>query len=304
MAPPTKAWTDLPAGLYLVFEYRELDGLFAVSVPDGRVTKILDGGVYSAALMGDKKLAVISGVTEPQTVDLYDGEMAAIEAPREVDNPFQVAFSPTSADVIWVAGYPQHNLPINGDGSFLYYYHSGSHFGFMTQGGSPVWSPDGRYVAYEKESYLSLPASMPLPTSDIALLDVACIATRSGQCSERILTSSTTEAEARKPTWAPDSQSLAYECSVRDQDGGRLTQEICIIALDGSVPRKVSADGAIFEQSPVWSPRGDYIAVGGQVSRQNAADLYLIDVRTGSLTNITDTASLGETPLFWWNKDE
>ena len=51
---------------------------------------------------------------EVRILDLQDGSQIITQLRAEFTVPYFVAFSPVSEDTIWVAGYPNHNLPING----------------------------------------------------------------------------------------------------------------------------------------------------------------------------------------------
>ena len=305
----TPSWVNLPKGLYLFFQYDDRQGLYALSISEHQVTQVIDQYISSAIRMPDNRRVMLLAGPERIIFDLQNGSKITAQIPQEFAEPYFSAFSPVNEDIIWVAGYPQHNLPINGDGSFLYYYKSGNDFGFRIQGSWPVWSPDGKYVAYEEETYASPPMSMTVPYADITLLAMPCQASDAEPCRKIRLTNSTLAREARKPSWSPDSQVLAYECSATNydeksnapQDILMIAQDICAIHLDGSGFTKLTDTKDVFEGYPLWSPVDDALVLAGASRQYGPNDLYLLNVKTKEISNLTNTADLSELPLFWWD---
>jgi hypothetical protein len=302
-------WHSLPKGLYLFFQYSDTQGLYALSLSDRQVTKVRDQHATSAAKLPDNQHIILINEPKAQVLALQDGSEIMHPLPTEFTAPYFVAFSPIDKDTIWVAGYPNHNLPINGDGSFLHYYLSDGSFGFRVQGSWPVWSPDGHYVAYEQETYTSPPASMTVAYTDIALLTIPCEASTNEPCRTVKITNSSLKREARKPSWSPDSQAVAYECSTTNYDEASdapqdilmVAQDICIVGLNGNGFRQVTNTTDSFESYPLWSPVGDSLLFAGSSSEYESNDLYLLDIKNGEIRNLTDTPDLSELPLFWWD---
>jgi len=259
--------------------------------------------------MPDNQHITLLDRAEGLILDLQNGSKNILQLPQEVAEPYFIAFSPVNEDVIWGADSPEHTFPINGDASFLYYYQSGNNFEFRIQGSWPVWSPDGKYVAYEEETYASPPMSMTVPFADIALLAIPCQASATELCRRLKLTDSSLAGEARKPSWSPDSQVLAYECSTTSydetssepQDILTITQDICIIGLNGSGFRKLTDTKDTFESYPLWSPVDNSLVFAGALSQYGFNDLYLLNVQTEEISNLTNTSDLSEIPLFWWD---
>jgi dipeptidyl aminopeptidase/acylaminoacyl peptidase len=299
----------LPKGLYLFFQYDDTQGLYALSVSDRQATKVWDQHATNAVKMPNNQHVILINEPETKVLDLQDGSEITYQLPTEFTAPYFVARSPITKDTIWVAGYPNHSLPINGDGSFLHYYHSGESFEFRVQGNWPVWSPDGNYVAYEHETYTSPPASMTVAYADIALLTIPCEASNNELCRTVKLTNSSLKKQARKPSWSPDSQTIAYECSTTNYDEAsnepqdilRIAQDICIISLNANGFRPVTNTVDFFESYPLWSPVGNSLVFAGAASEYESNDLYLWDATSEEISNLTNTAELSETPLFWWD---
>jgi hypothetical protein len=313
LPPPTNtstlSWMNLPKGLYLFFQYDDREGLYALSISDHQVTQVLDQYISSAIRMPNSRRAILLDGPERIILDLQNGSKTTVQIPQEFAEPYFLAFNPVNEDIIWVAGYPNHNLPINGDGSFLYYYQSGNDFEFRIQGSWPVWSPDGEYVAYEEETYASPPMSMTVPYANITLLAIPCRASDTEPCRKIKLTNSNLAREARKPSWSPDSQVLAYECSATNyddqsdapQDILMIAQDICTIRLDGSGFTQLTDTKDVFEGYPLWSPVDGSLVFAGASFQYGPNDLYLLNVKTKEISNLTNTAELSEIPLFWWD---
>ena len=64
------------------------------------------------------------------------------------------------------------------------------------------------------------------------------------------------------PSFSPDGRQIVFES---DRDG---TQQLFVMGADGSAPHRISNGGEGRYSTPVWSPRGDYIAftktIGGR----------------------------------------
>ena len=304
----TPSWVNLPKGLYLFFRYENKQGLYALSMSDQQITQVLDQYIGSAIKMPNNQHVMLLDGPQKIIMDLQNGSQTTVQIPQEFEHPYFVAFNPANEDVIWVAGYPLHGLPINGDGSFLYYYQSGK-FEFRTQGSWPVWSPDGKYVAYEEETYASPPMSMTVPYADITLLAIPCEASDSEPCRKLKLTNSSLAREARKPSWSPDSQILAYECSTttydetssEPQDIMKIAQDICTIHSDGTEFKQLTDTPDVFEGYPLWTPFDDTLVFAGAPLQYEPKDLYLLNMKNTEILNLTNTVDLSEIPFFWWD---
>lgn len=304
----TPSWVNLPKGLYLFFQYESKQGLYALSISDHQVTQVLDQYISRVIKVPDNQHVMLLDGPERILLDLQSGNKTNVQLPEEFEEPYFVAFNPVNEDVIWVAGYPLHGLPINGDGSFLYYYQSGN-LQFHTQGSWSVWSPDGKYVAFEEETYASPPMSMTVPYADITLLVTPCEAFGTQPCRKLKLTNSSLAREARKPSWSPDSQGLAYECSTttydetssEPQDIMTIAQDICTIRSDGSGFKQLTDTEDVFESYPLWSPADDLLVFAGASFQYDPNDLYILNVKTGQGSNLTNTTDLSEIPVFWWD---
>ncbi len=307
-------------GQYLVYTDRIAGGLYAVSLDNGSTVVLTNEYTLSARLWTpDKQVALFDGQSIKflslrdltiSTVkqwthlvvpfdNLRDSMIGTVMPVTDFAVPIDGAKSPQSADVVLVAGMAYHNLPINGDGSFLYYFSGGEKLSDTQQGSNPAWSPDGKQLAFESESYFSPPDGMTQPYQDIAVWTTPCESIRAG-CFEN-LTHVPEGSDAREPAWAPDSRQLAYVCSGRLQDGSPVGEEICVINLDGSNPRVLTDTPEARERSPVWSLDGRRIAFIRYNSVTGEGGIYIADLANESEIRLPEPP--GESPklLFWWD---
>ncbi|MCD4686105.1 MAG: hypothetical protein K8S97_09235 [Anaerolineae bacterium] len=171
--------------------------------------------------------------------------------------------------------------------------------------GDPIWSPDGEYIvisvirgaSYEAQWYLDL-------------LSTACLYDPTAECTQHML-EITDDSGVRlqyektyghppktiiksrnwdDPAWSPDGMQLAFTCF-----GG-----LCLLNRDGTNLRRIDVPNmGIGEKA--WSPSGHYIAYPG-VSANSAPgtlDIYLYDLETDTIIQVTDTPDIYETSVLW-----
>ncbi|MBI1752290.1 MAG: PD40 domain-containing protein [Acidobacteria bacterium] len=141
---------------------------------------------------------------------------------------------------------------------------------------SPVWSPDGKRLAFVQGDRRG--------NSDIMVLDVA-----SGRA--RRLTDGT--GINTEPSWNPNGNQIAF---TSDREGG---PQVFLMQDDGSNLRRLTAEG-LYNASPAWSPNGAMIAY---VSRfEGKFDLFVYKLGEGKAYQITTGVSTSESPA--WSPDE
>jgi dipeptidyl aminopeptidase/acylaminoacyl peptidase len=136
---------------------------------------------------------------------------------------------------------------------------------------SPVWSPDGRRLAF---------VSYRDGNSEIYLLDL-----RSGQL--RNLTNH--PGSDTSPAWSPDGTQLAY-VSTRNEH-----QVISVIDVETGTIRDLT-DHTRTSASPTWSPDSRRIVF--QSKRGRYWDLYMIDLETGETRSLTNSTSDDLNPVW------
>jgi hypothetical protein len=106
---------------------------------------------------------------------------------------------------------------------------------------NPVWSPDGKKIAYLRDVRTQFPSSFQIIVLDLATQTRVQI---------------TSGASCTAPVWSPDSTRLAFTRAVL---GGRYNR-VAVINADGTHPVAPPADLTTFDAHPVWSPDGTKIA--------------------------------------------
>jgi Tol biopolymer transport system component len=140
---------------------------------------------------------------------------------------------------------------------------------YFSQGGPPVWSPDGRWIAFVD--------SRNVPKSHRCLVDddYACpseiYAIRPDGSGEHAITKPSEGTGS--PVWSPDSLRLLYP-----REG-----KLYLVNADGTGERRLTRNRRDFyEVSPSWSPDGKEVAFEG------TDDIYVVRL-DGSQRRITDT---------------
>ena len=143
---------------------------------------------------------------------------------------------------------------------------------------NPVWSPDGRRIAFESNWQLNV-----------------MNADGSGQ---RRLTRNGGRNFA--PAWSPDGQKIAFERRLGRKKygpcsgcGRASTFEIWVMNADGSGQQRLTTQGA----QPGWSPDGQKIAFMSE--RDGNAEIYAMNADGSEQRNLTRTRGGKESGLVW-----
>lgn len=152
---------------------------------------------------------------------------------------------------------------------------------FPTSGGgglvsSPVWSPDGKRLAFVQGDRRG--------NSDIMVLDLGTGRARRLTDGNGINT---------EPSWNPNGNQIAF---TSDREGG---PQVFLMQDDGSNLRRLTGEG-LYNASPAWSPNGAMVAY---VSRfEGKFDLFVYKLGEGKAYQITTGVSTSESPA--WSPDE
>ena len=142
----------------------------------------------------------------------------------------------------------------------------------------PVWSPDGRHVAYSLVSGR---------TSEVRVIDVSVDGAPPRHAESR--RAGPAGWSAQMPAWSPDGRRLAVS---RWRTAGNY--DIWIVPLDGSPPTPVvESDEGKFD--PAWSPDGRRLAFA------TGHDLVVVDVETKEAADVASTDRHDRRPS--WSKD-
>lgn len=140
---------------------------------------------------------------------------------------------------------------------------------------SPVWSPDGQRIAFVStrdggnELYLmdASGANMRQLTNDIATIN--------------------------NPAWSPDGRYIAFEAF---QDNA---QGIYIFDTTTETLTRIMFTGSGYSRGPRWSPDSRALALVG--SSRSDSELFLANIETGSIEQLTDNSSSDWSPE--WSPD-
>jgi len=142
---------------------------------------------------------------------------------------------------------------------------------------APVWSPDGKQLAFTKTSY---------PTTEKDDLYVV----RADGSGLKLLPEGPGLSNW-EPVWSPDGRRLAYVSVNGDGEG-----QVFIESVSGGRARPLGRDHSrsvsVDDRSPAWSPDGTWISFARTVSVGSTGyRLYLIHPDGSGLTKLTDTSA-------------
>jgi len=121
----------------------------------------------------------------------------------------------------------------------------------------PVWSTDGRQIAFTRDRYPAPPALwlMNADGSNQHLLMPGA---------------SPDDADQGAPSWSPDGRELAFQALIGQSSGPGKT-EVDVINIDGTQRRTIASNA----YTPLWSPDGAEIAFTR--SEDNTSDLLVMN---------------------------
>ena len=139
---------------------------------------------------------------------------------------------------------------------------------------APAVSPDGQYVAFLSEKDL-FNINLFVADAETGKIVTKLRGAASSQHFDAIRFINSAG------TWSPDGKQLAF---VTFAEGDN---EIAVWDLDSkSIDRRIKVEGVTALSNPAWSPDGAWLAFSGM--NGGISDLYLLDVKTNAVRQLTD----------------
>lgn len=256
-------------------------------IPFSPPTDNIEPGRYIVVFhgkLGQEEGAVIGKVTAPQKmyyVSVRSGIYKIYSMKTDGSAPTVVYDNPDAALKIGkLALSPDGTtlaLMVNGPQIYLLNIATGSPT-FLTNGGWPAWSPDGKKLAFSREMGRHFPnADEHIFTRDV----------ETG--SETQLTDTTVFAYNSTPAWSPDGGKIAYMTS--DPNAANCVNYYAISIMDTAgnpIGPLTCAETNYWDETPAWSPDGSEIAFSRR-REGKYSQLHKINVATHELTKLTDS---------------
>jgi len=142
----------------------------------------------------------------------------------------------------------------------------------------PVWSPDGRHIAF-KSMY---------PLDGIFVMNT-------DGTDRRLIAGGQLNFYYGRPTWSPDSKSLAFSKISTIDDSSK----IYIASIEGNNQSRILTDAGFGDNYPAWSPDGKRIAFDIAQVRSSLGDIYVINIDGSNEQRLTQNEGSGPT----WSPD-
>lgn len=228
-------------------------------------------GVASSRVVFVRQMA--PGVKELFQIDRDGANLIQLTRHGSLTLSPTVAQDGRLAYVTYKGGAPEIWGQRRRDGTHEKLYPTSSSGGMVS---TPVWSPDGRRLAFVQLDRRG--------NSDIMILDL-----ETGR-SRRLTDGNGINTE---PSWNPNGTQMAF---TSDREGG---PQVYLMQDDGSNLRRLTGEG-LYNASPAWSPNGAMVAY---VSRfEGKFDLFVYKLGEGKAYQITTGVSTSESPA--WSPDE
>lgn len=149
----------------------------------------------------------------------------------------------------------------------------------------PEWSPDGRWIVFTRHIGRQ---------GDIFKI-------RSNGNGDAVRLTDTASSEFA-PEWSPDGRTIAFTRT----DYRNSRQGIGVVKANGTglrwLTRNPDETGGYSDGFPTWSPDGSRLAFAREHSYEIFSDLFVVDVASGEVTQVTDLQGLVEVPT--WSPDD
>ncbi len=283
---PLSAFASLPFGQYIVYTTPGKDGLYVMST-DGRYQRKLTGLNGSAISSDGRQIVIYDDDLGPQLLDLEQNTLTNL--PQGVCTYLSASPDATSV-VMWCRDDAEIYVMSLKDGTRVRLTASTKREEYFF---APLWSPDGRWIAYFDITYGAdtVPGEMD-PGDGLYLVETSCLSEPD-----------TCRAKARGPfqgnlwlqgpySWSPDSQYLAILSR-------HFTGPIIIFSVKKGTFHSLSTTAGYSIEGLAWSPNGKWIAFNSRATEESQlAGIFLAPVDGTTPVILLDDSRDSEV-MFW-----
>lgn len=187
--------------------------------------------------------------------------------------PADAAYPGANGKIVWVgadAGDDDGIWVMNADGS------GKTRLLGQADDAYPVWSPDGRKIAFSRGG--SLPSGCTYGEIYVMNADGSGLTAITGD-------STATEVD---PTWSPDGEKIAYTRYSQNDQCELADWGIWVMNADGSVQTPLTSGGSTtMDSQPAWSPDGQKIAFTS--TREAFDEIFTMNPDGSQVTRLTNT---------------
>lgn len=137
----------------------------------------------------------------------------------------------------------------------------------------PDWSPDGDRILF---------ASDRDGDADIYVM--------SAVDGSGVVNLTRNEADDAEPRWSPDGSRVLFVSTRDDPDAA----DVHVMDADGSSAQNLTQTPGVRDREPTWSADGSHVAF--RTHRDGNAEIYVMDLETGELTNLTKNGATDAQP--------
>jgi Tol biopolymer transport system component len=216
------------------------------------------------------------------SVSLFPGRLDSTGEQGSAQFSRLIEWSPDGSRLVALLGARQFGL-VQADGTNLRQF----------VGSDPVWSPDGRYLAYFVYGDVSSSPGSDVPSRAVDAIKIEILDTQTFQA--RQLDNLPTPG-GQALAWSPNGRYLAFDAARGKGFQTFATETLMLVHADGSNPTLIAQWASGLIEQIVWSPDSRQIAAVVSTITNLTTDGWQVGTPTGNLTPVGWQAS---TPTLW-----